>query len=362
MKIAVINDTHFGRSNDSLIHDAYFRCFYDEIFFPALEQNKIEIVWHGGDLFDRRRFVNFNILSNAREYFIDPISSYNTFFAMGNHDIYYSENSKLNSPDLLVNFRSFEIMADANEYVFDGLKVLFIPWITNENRDRTMEMIAKTDARVAYGHLDVHGFEMDKGAINKHGLDLKIFEKFERVWSGHFHHKNGIYLGAPYQMTWADCDDPKGFHILDTATLEMKFIQNPFTLYKKWVYDDVDHLDKVLAVINENGESFRGKFVKIMIQNRTQHDLFDTIHQVISRAGVHDLSVIDKLPQFVINQNINNIEQTAELNESIGNEDTGKIISSHVETAKFPAHINRDIIRDEMSSLFVEASNIQAAL
>ena len=38
MKIALINDTHFGARNDSQAFMDYFRKFYEEIFFPTLEE------------------------------------------------------------------------------------------------------------------------------------------------------------------------------------------------------------------------------------------------------------------------------------------------------------------------------------
>ena len=37
MKIALLNDTHFGARNDSNIFDEYFYKFYDNIFFPYLK-------------------------------------------------------------------------------------------------------------------------------------------------------------------------------------------------------------------------------------------------------------------------------------------------------------------------------------
>ncbi len=37
MKIAILTDTHFGARNDSQHFDAYFRKFYDDVFFPERE-------------------------------------------------------------------------------------------------------------------------------------------------------------------------------------------------------------------------------------------------------------------------------------------------------------------------------------
>ncbi len=53
MKIALVTDTHFGARSDSQAFDAYFKKFYDEVFFPELDKRKIQDVIHLGDCFDR---------------------------------------------------------------------------------------------------------------------------------------------------------------------------------------------------------------------------------------------------------------------------------------------------------------------
>ena len=42
-------------------------------------------------------------------------------------------------------------------------------------------MIQETDASIAMGHLEIKGFQMNKGVVSDHGQDKKIFEKF--FWS-----------------------------------------------------------------------------------------------------------------------------------------------------------------------------------
>ena len=42
MKIALLNDTHFGCRNDSPAFIKYQNRFYDELFFPYLIENKID--------------------------------------------------------------------------------------------------------------------------------------------------------------------------------------------------------------------------------------------------------------------------------------------------------------------------------
>ena len=73
MKICILGDTHFGMRGDSLEFHRYYKKFYDEVFFPYLIENKIDTVFQLGDLFDRRKFINFNSLYLCRKYFFDKL-------------------------------------------------------------------------------------------------------------------------------------------------------------------------------------------------------------------------------------------------------------------------------------------------
>ena len=70
-KVAFLGDTHFGVRNDSLSHASHQRKFYQEVFFPTLKKRGIKDIIQLGDLLDRRKFVNFNTLHQAREMFFD---------------------------------------------------------------------------------------------------------------------------------------------------------------------------------------------------------------------------------------------------------------------------------------------------
>jgi len=62
MKIAIINDTHYGaRKGSKLFHD-YFEQFYKNVFFPTLEKEEITTVLHLGDAFDSRKSIEYQSL------------------------------------------------------------------------------------------------------------------------------------------------------------------------------------------------------------------------------------------------------------------------------------------------------------
>ena len=85
-KIVLLADTHLGARNDNPHYSRYFYKFYDEVFFPYLEQNNIKDIIHLGDVLDRRKFVNFKTLSDFNNKFVKRLEPYNVDIIVGNHD------------------------------------------------------------------------------------------------------------------------------------------------------------------------------------------------------------------------------------------------------------------------------------
>ena len=74
-----------------------------------------------------------------------------------------------------------------------------------------MTALSTSKCPIVLGHLEIRGFEMYRGMLENHGMDANVFDRFDTVCSGHFHHKSsrgGIhYLGSPLQFTWSDYGD-----------------------------------------------------------------------------------------------------------------------------------------------------------
>jgi Straboviridae/Ackermannviridae/Kyanoviridae exonuclease subunit 1 len=272
MRVALITDTHFGARNDSPVLHDHMERFYSNIFFPFLRENPdISLVIGLGDMFDRRKYTNHLSLSRCFGYFFDPLvrMDLQLYCLVGNHDAFYKNTLVPNTLELFLQERYPEnvtIFAEPDCIDIDGTKVLMVPWICDANREETMGLMEKSGSTVCLGHLELKGFEMYRGVPQDGGIDTGPFQDFGLVCSGHYHHKSthGVinYLGCPYEMTWADHDDPKGFHVLDTKTLKLEFIHNTHTLHEKLEYHGY--------------ESFvppdtTGKFVKLDVHVRDSH-------------------------------------------------------------------------------------------
>jgi DNA repair exonuclease SbcCD nuclease subunit len=354
MKIALITDTHWGARGDSAAFAEYFNRFYYEYFFPYLSTNGISRIFHLGDIVDRRKYINFVTARNLRR-FVEhcDTSGIRLDVVIGNHDTSFKNTNEVNSMRELFDHSTYNIhyYSDPAEVDIDGLSIAVLPWICSGNYDESMEFIDKTSAQVLFGHLELAGFEMYKGAVNDHGFSASMFDKFDVVCSGHFHHKstrgNINYLGAPYEMSWSDYDDPRGFHIFDTDTRELTFIQNPYRMFQKWFYDDAKWTN--FEQINQfDFNSVKGNYVKVIVKNKNNPFWFDTYIDKLEKAGALDIQVVED------NLNLQLEDDSDIVNEA---EDTLTILTKVVDQWETP--VDKKRLYNFLTTLYGEALSVE---
>lgn len=300
MKIALITDQHIGVRNDNLSVLQYQKKFYNNIFFPELVRRNITHICDLGDTFDRRKFINFNTLNEGVNMFFKPAADLNITIhsLVGNHTAYYKNTNELNTLSLVASqFQNLTVFADPVEVQLGNLPVLYLPWINVGNQKQTLDLIEKTQCQVAFGHLELQGFEMYKGSVAQVGtLDRKLLDKFDIVYTGHFHHKSSdgtiTYLGTPYEMNWADFDDPKGFYIFDTETRELEFIANPNKMFVKIFYDD-SIISEFVEFNKDDYLHCRDSYVRVVVKNKDNPQLFDKFMKMIDSLQPLDVMIVE---------------------------------------------------------------------
>jgi DNA repair exonuclease SbcCD nuclease subunit len=328
MKIALITDTHFGARNDNNDFLNYFERFYNEIFFPTLISERIDTIIHLGDIVDRRKYISYVTLKRMKEMFVSRCDelNINLHVLIGNHDVPYKNTNEVNSMKELFDGTHVKYYFKPITIEFDGQPILFMPWINAQNYEESISAMEHTSAQVMMSHLEVCGAFMDRGTKSEHGMDVKLFNKFETVYSGHFHHKNKIgnvqYLGCPYEMTWIDYQDAKGFHIYDTDNRELEFIRNPYSIFHKIFYDDSN---KKLSdfVDNIDVSVYANTYVKVIKINCDNPYWFDLFMDKLDKSNPLQIQVVDD------NLNLNLTSEEEIINEA---EDTVSIMSKYVET------------------------------
>lgn len=356
MKIAILNDTHWGARNDSKPFANYFHRFYDEIFFPYLRENNIKTIFHLGDVFDRRKYVNFVTARNFEEHFMKPCvqDGIELYMIAGNHDVYYKNTNEVNSIRQLYENTSYNNVHlywhDPVTVNMDGCDIVLSPWICADNEASTMKYFEETNAQIVMGHFEIVGYEMDKGHLCDHGLDRKIFKKFDSVYSGHFHHPsshgNITYLGAQYEMTWADYEQKRGFSVFDTETREMTYIRNPLSIFHKLFYDDTDMT--IEDVANLQTDHLTDTYVKIIVSNKSNPYIFDMYLDRVQEANPSDIKVVED------HQNLDVIDENELVDEA---QDTLTILKKYIENVEYNG--DKKKIEGFLNELYHEAISIE---
>jgi DNA repair exonuclease SbcCD nuclease subunit len=349
LKVAIITDQHFGARNDSIAFLDFFEKFYEQTFFPNLDANNITTVLVLGDTFDRRKYVNFYALDRAKKMFFDKLEERGIRVHMlaGNHDTYYKNTNEVNSPDLLlVEYGNIDVISKPETIVIDGTSICMMPWICPENYQESLDHITNTKAEICMGHFEIAGFAMHRGMESHDGLAKETFQKFDLVFSGHYHHRSSDkhihYLGNPYELTWQDYNDPRGFHLFDLDTRELEFICNPYRMFERIEYNDKDQ-----EPIDLDALELEQKYVKLVVVNKTDFYKFDKFIQKLYNKGCHEIKIIEDMSEF----------QDGEIGEEINLEDTLSVLSHYVDSIE--TDVDKEQIKTYMRTLYTEAVNIE---
>ncbi len=329
MKIAVIGDLHWGARNDNQEFLNYFQRFFDNVFFPELEERGISNVLQVGDFVDRRKFISFVTLNHVREKIFGESHKRGITWdiLVGNHDTPYKNTNEINSlQELFSQYKGISFYPDPTEINLDGLDILLLPWINASNQATSMKAINETKAQVAFGHLEINGFEMHPGAVCDHGIEASIFNKFDMVCSGHFHKKsnssNIFYLGTPYQIMWTDYNQEKGFYIFDTDTRDLEFIPN------------LGHLSKA--------------YVKVIVKSKENPYWFDLFMSKIYNLSPIAVSIVDD------HYHLDEISEEDLVSEA---EDTLTILSKYINELDYS--VDKKELDNLMRGLYNEALTLE---
>jgi predicted phosphodiesterase len=351
MKVAILNDTHCGVRNSSDIFLKYQERFYTEIFFPYLKEHNITNILHLGDYYEHRKFVNFKALNANRKHFLEPMRDMGITMDIipGNHDVFYKNTNELCSlKELLGYFTSnVNIIMEPKVIDYDGLGVAVIPWINNDNYQEYVNFAMSCKAPILGAHLELKGFDLMAGMPNPHGMSADIFSRFETVVSGHFHTRssqgNVTYLGSQMEFTWADVDDPKYFHVLDTETREFTPVRNPITMFKKVIYDDTK-TDYNTVDVSEYAQ----KFIKLIVINKNDLYMFDKFVDRLQSIETYELKIAESFDEY-IGENVDD--------DAISLEDTTELLDSYVEAVD--TELDKEHIKVELRKLYTEAQNLE---
>jgi predicted phosphodiesterase len=340
MLVGVITDTHYCARKSSKLFQDYFELFYKNVFFPTLEQYGIKTVIHMGDAFDSRKSIDFAGLDWTRRVVLEPLSQYDVHLITGNHDCYFKNSNKVNSPELLLSeYKNIKTYSEPTEIKVGNLSILLLPWINSENSERSLRMIQKTKCKVAMGHLELNGFSPYRGHIMDSGMDANIFSNFKKVFSGHYHTRsdNGTvyYLGNPYEIYWNDVNDTRGFTIFDTETLEHFPVDNPYRMFYNIYYEDTPYQTFDIR-------EYENKIVRVIVRKKSNQKHFEKFIDKLYTANLAELKIVENFQ----------IQESEEF-EAFESEDTFSILQRYVNESE--CELDKSTITNILEEVYKEA-------
>jgi DNA repair exonuclease SbcCD nuclease subunit len=226
-----------------------------------------------------------------------------------------------------------------------------IPWICADNYDDSIKTIQDTDAEICMGHFEISGFAMHRGMPSQEGLDRGIFRKFDYTFSGHYHHRSNadgiFYLGNPYELTWQDYNDTRGFHLFDLHSRQLDFVANPFVMFHRIIYDDKEM--SITQVLNQELDKFTNTYVKVVVLNKTNPYLFDQFMAKLYAVNPIDITIAEDFTDLTEGVEDDMIDQA---------EDTLTVLNKFVDTIQEDS-IDNGKLKTVLRELYVEALNTE---
>ena len=225
MKAILLGDLHLGASNSE---ENLFNMQLSVIkkIIAYCIKHKIKKIIQFGDFFDTRHALVQITIDRAQmicKLLAD--AGIDIDIIVGNHDTFFKNKISPNSPELLIaHMSNVNIIDKAEQNISCGwLSSCFdmVPWINESNEEEITKWMSTSKSPICMGHFDIAGFMMNKSVKSQYKSNMKssFLSMYEVVFSGHFHthSKDGniIYIGTPYELTWADWNDPKGFYVID---------------------------------------------------------------------------------------------------------------------------------------------------
>lgn len=354
-KVLIITDTHWGVRNDSPVFLDYFKRCVDEFLIPFIKANGIKHIIHLGDLVDRRKYINVLTHSRLRTDFLEPLNELcEVHIIAGNHDEYFKDTYKVNALEEFVGkrYENIHIYSTATHLTIDSCSFLLLPWINSANEKDSLDEIENSVADICCAHLELNGFEMQKGMISEHGYNHKIFSRFHIVFTGHYHHRsfrdNIHYLGAFSEHIWSDYNDPRGFTILDTDTLEKDFVRNPFRIFHMVAYDDVKNPDIIETINATDYSKYKDCYVKIVVVSKTNPYAFDMLVDKLYKEQVADITIVEDVSNFIDTKEDEKIDEA---------QDTLTILDGYISGLTLP--VDGDKMKHYMREIYSEALSLE---
>jgi hypothetical protein len=110
----------------------------------------------------------------------------------------------------------------------------------------------------------------------------------------------------------------------------------------------VEYDDKEQDPVDLDSLDLTGKYVKLVVVNKTDYYKFDRFTQKLYNKGCHDIKVVEDMSEF---------NEGELVDESINLEDTLSVLGHYIDSVE--TDLDKEKIKNYMRALYTEAVNIE---
>lgn len=264
--------------------------------FDVAQKEKIKNILFGGDFFHDRQKIEIYTYQKTFEVLQKRLteSDLNLFLLLGNHDIWFNDNTNVSSVLPLSALPGIQVIKEPKRIKIEGHYWDFIPF--THNPLNSLEKLKKEDGKQEYalGHLAIDGAILHHNqysdvSIEHDGeivpINSSIFEGYEYTFLGHYHAEQKVskkveYIGSPLQLSFGEAFQEKHIILFDGDKKEKKYIKNEFS--PKHLVIDAKDCDNY---------NLNGNFVQIRVDDLGSTDLISIKKDILQKNNLCSLEI-----------------------------------------------------------------------
>lgn len=240
MKFIFFTDSHFhlftnyAKPDEEYVNDRFREQVeaLQEVFNTARDEGASIIF--GGDLFHKRNAVDTRVYNKVFEVFARN-SDVQVYMVRGNHDAVTNSLYTDSSIDIFNTLPHVQVTKSLDSLDLGKVQLTMCAYgdETEEIKDYIKQNTKEDKVNILVGHLGVENSLTGKGSHRLEGAfgykDL-LPDDYDFILLGHYHRRqyftnpNHFYGGSLMQQSFSDEQEANGVHLIDTDTLETKFI------------------------------------------------------------------------------------------------------------------------------------------
>jgi DNA repair exonuclease SbcCD nuclease subunit len=272
--------------------------------FDVAAENSIKNILFGGDFFHDRQKIEVYTYQRAFETLKNRLNgNVNLYLLLGNHDIWFNDNTSFSSVVPLTSLPGVKIIANPERIKIEGHNWDFVPF--THNPIHTLEKLKEFPGNPEYalGHISLdgailHGTQQSDVIIEHDGdmtvISPSLFDHYKYTFLGHYHAEQKVnkqveYIGSPLELNFGEAYQEKHIIIFDGDKGKKQYIKNDFS--PRHLVIDISEKDKY---------DLNHHFVQIKVNDISSTDII---------ALKKELSENNKLGSLQIKQNKNKMDE-----------------------------------------------------